>query len=270
MPRAHRYFLPGLVWHITHRCHKKEFLLKFAKDRYTWVHWLFESRRRYGIEILNYAVTSNHIHLLVYGNENRETIPRTLQLAAGRTAQAFNKRKNRKGAFWEDRYHATAVDTDGHFLRCMLYIDLNMVRAGTVKHPAEWPHCGYHEIISPPQRYRILARKRLGDLLHADPAVIAPKYHQYVDAAIDQFRKMPMDRAEIWSGAIAVGRPQFVEQIKDRLGVAARSRRIEPGHQEAECVLREEAAPYYTNDFKGKMDGLSFENKVFWKVFPEF
>ena len=33
MPRANRYFLPGYIWHITHRCHKKEFLLKFARDR---------------------------------------------------------------------------------------------------------------------------------------------------------------------------------------------------------------------------------------------
>ena len=36
MPRANRYFLPGHVWHITHRCHKKEFLLKFSKDRKRW------------------------------------------------------------------------------------------------------------------------------------------------------------------------------------------------------------------------------------------
>lgn len=28
MPRANRCFLPNHVWHITHRCHKKEFLLK--------------------------------------------------------------------------------------------------------------------------------------------------------------------------------------------------------------------------------------------------
>jgi len=33
MPRANRYFLPGYIWHITHRCHKKEFLLKFSTDR---------------------------------------------------------------------------------------------------------------------------------------------------------------------------------------------------------------------------------------------
>jgi len=29
MPRANRYFLPGHVWHITHRCHHKTLLLKF-------------------------------------------------------------------------------------------------------------------------------------------------------------------------------------------------------------------------------------------------
>ena len=33
MPRASRYVLPGLVWHITHRCHGQQFLLKFQRDR---------------------------------------------------------------------------------------------------------------------------------------------------------------------------------------------------------------------------------------------
>lgn len=33
MPRANRHFLPNHVWHITHRCHEKTFLLRFARDR---------------------------------------------------------------------------------------------------------------------------------------------------------------------------------------------------------------------------------------------
>ena len=33
MPRANRHFLSGHLWHITHRCHEREFLLKFARDR---------------------------------------------------------------------------------------------------------------------------------------------------------------------------------------------------------------------------------------------
>ncbi len=35
MPRANRHYIPGYIWHLTHRCHKKEFLLKFARDRLT-------------------------------------------------------------------------------------------------------------------------------------------------------------------------------------------------------------------------------------------
>ena len=65
MARAKRHFLPGHVWHLTHRCHKKEFLLKLVKDRHRWLYWLFQTKKRYGFRILNYMVTSNHIHLLV-------------------------------------------------------------------------------------------------------------------------------------------------------------------------------------------------------------
>ena len=99
MPRANRYFLPGYVWHVTHRCHKKEFLLKFHKDRMNWIRWLFEARKRYGLCVLNYIVTSNHIHLLVQDTGNN-AIPKSMQLIAGRVGQAFNQRKQRKGAFW--------------------------------------------------------------------------------------------------------------------------------------------------------------------------
>ena len=85
MPRANRYFLPGHVWHITHRCHKKEFLLKFSKDRKRWRYWLFEAKKRYGLSVLNFIITSNHIHLLVV-DRGRGEIARSMQLIAGRTA----------------------------------------------------------------------------------------------------------------------------------------------------------------------------------------
>ena len=117
MARAKRHFLPGHVWHITHRCHKKEFLLKFARDRRRWLRWLFEAKKRYGIRILNYMVTSNHIHLLVVDGGGQDVIPKSIKLVAGRTDQEYNQRKNRNGAFWEDRYHATAVSSDRHLIQ---------------------------------------------------------------------------------------------------------------------------------------------------------
>jgi len=38
-----RQYITGHVWHITHRCHKREFLLKFAKNRHRWLQWLYET-----------------------------------------------------------------------------------------------------------------------------------------------------------------------------------------------------------------------------------
>jgi putative transposase len=66
MARAKRDFSPGQIWHITHRCHKGEFLLKFTKDRKRWLQWLFESKKGYGLPILNYAVASRALYSLCY------------------------------------------------------------------------------------------------------------------------------------------------------------------------------------------------------------
>ena len=110
MPRANRHHLPGYVWHITHRCHGQEFLLKFRRDRRLWRYWLYQARRRYGLCVLNYIVTADPVHLRVR-DEGRGEIPRAMQLIAGRVGRSYNRRKSRKGAFWEDRYHATAVET---------------------------------------------------------------------------------------------------------------------------------------------------------------
>ena len=70
MARANRHYVPGHIGHITHRCHKREFLLKFARDRHWWRQWLFEAKKRYDLVILNYTVTSNHVHLLVVDDKD--------------------------------------------------------------------------------------------------------------------------------------------------------------------------------------------------------
>jgi len=242
MPRANRHFLPGQVWHITHRCHKKEYLLKFARDRACWIRWLFEARKRYGLCVLNYMVTSNHVHLLVKDN-GKDVIPKSMQLVAGRTAQAYNRRKSRNGAFWEDRYHATAVQADEHFFRCMVYIDLNMVRAGIVQHPEKWTHCGYHEIQRSPKRYRIIDQTVLLEICqfssHAD---LQSVHRNWISDAIR--RDESKSRDPRWTESVAVGQREYIESIQQTLGSRAVGRKtveLKSGYQ-----LKETAAIYVT------------------------
>ena len=124
-----------------------------------------------------------------------------MQLIAGRTAQEYNRRKNRHGAFWEDRYHATAIQADDHLHQCVAYIDLNMVRAGVVKHPREWKHSGYREIQKPPSRYGIIDLLELKALFgFADAAQFQETHRQWIEQALTR----NLERENRWSEAIAV------------------------------------------------------------------
>jgi hypothetical protein len=35
------------------------------RDRRRYLQWVFEAKKRFGLSVLNYMVTSNHVHLLV-------------------------------------------------------------------------------------------------------------------------------------------------------------------------------------------------------------
>ncbi len=244
MPRANRFFVKGHIWHITHRCHQQAFLLKFARDRRSWRNWLFEARRRYGLCVLNYIVTSNHVHLLV-ADRGKLEIASSMQLIAGRTAQEYNRRKNRKGAFWEDRYHATAVQSDRHLIRCLSYIDLNMVRAGVVCHPREWEVSGYHEIQSPRRRKGTIDHRALCKLVNMETIEELQKAHScWIEEAAKETRRNP-----VWTESVAVGDNCFLADMQAQLGISG-------VHRQIECTdnirhLREVCAPYL-HDFAPK------------------
>jgi REP element-mobilizing transposase RayT len=255
MARAHRHFLPGQVWHLTHRCHKKEFLLKLVKDRHRWLYWLFEAKKRYGLRILNYIVTSNHIHLLVANNnKDQSTIPRSIQLVAGRTGQEYNQRKDRKGAFWEDRYHATAVQSNDQLIKCIAYIDMNMIRAGVVKHPEQWSHGGYNEILKPRKRYGLIDFKYLMSLLNIkNHDSLKESYQKWIK---DALKKSKYVRESRWTESIAVGDKSFIETIKKQLGAAAQGRKIKTSGNDYQ--LRENQVPY------GDLNRPNTENSFYW------
>lgn len=264
MARAKRHFIPGYIWHITHRCHKREFLLKFSRDRHRYLQWLYQARKRYGLAILNYMATSNHIHLLVVDTGQRDVISKSMQLIAGRTGQEYNQRKKRRGAYWEDRYHATAVESGKHLARCIVYIDTNMVRAGVVRHPSEWSFCGYNEIQEPRRKNVLIDYERLQRLLGAGTYEQLKRSHKgWVEEYLGDGAE---SRKDEWTGSIAVGSKHFIENVKSRLGYRAKGRAIiesDEGYQ-----LRESLA-HYKALFEVENEDIGTENTYFLDVNTE-
>jgi len=247
MARANRHYIPGHVWHITHRCQQKEFLLKFARDRRRWLDWLFEAKKRFNLSVLNYMVTYNHIHLLICDNKGPDVIPKSMQLIASRTAQEYNLRKKRKGPFWEDRYHATAIEKNSHLQRCLVYIDLNMVRAGVVDHPQKWPYGGYHQIQNPPGRYRILDLDSLVRMTgYMDLSDFQSAHKKWIEASLQEDE---LERESQWTESIAVGGKAFLEDVKNNLGFKAKGRAIKGSNDDYQ--LRENISDFGNTPLEG-------------------
>jgi putative transposase len=206
-------------------------------------------------------VTSNHIHLLVADTGDRDVIPNSMQLVAGRTGQEYNQRKDRKGAYWKDRYHATAVESGDHLARCMVYIDTNMVRAGVVDHPSMWLFCGYNEIQEPRRKNVLIDYDRLQGLLGAGSYDQARRSHQgWVE---DYLADGARNRQGEWTDSIAVGSKSFIENVRARLGFRAKGRGVIEGGEGYQ--LRESSARYKAL-FEVESEDIGLENTYFWDL----
>ena len=128
--------------------------MSFVRDRNAYLAKLLAHLMVYDVSLLDYCVTSNHVHLLFDAPE-REELSGLMREVEGEFAKDYNRRKERTNAFWGDPYHATLVQAGDYLWRCLCYIELNMVRCGAVKHPRDWEWAGYGEIMGVRQRYRI-------------------------------------------------------------------------------------------------------------------
>jgi REP element-mobilizing transposase RayT len=133
----------------------------------------------YFVEILGGCIMGNHFHLLVkmlpeykfndeeiekrfvefYGDDRIFTDGLIASLRAKLSslsefvremkvgfARYYNKRHNRRGYFWGDRFKSVIVEKGETLINCLAYIDLNPLRAGLVERPEEyrWNSLGYH------------------------------------------------------------------------------------------------------------------------------
>jgi hypothetical protein len=53
-------------------------------------------------------------------------------------ARFYNRRHNRLGYFWGDRFKSVIVENRQTLINCLAYIDLNPLRAGLVERPEQY------------------------------------------------------------------------------------------------------------------------------------
>jgi hypothetical protein len=116
-----------------------------------------------------------------------------LKTVKQRFSQWYNRRENRTGTLWEDRFKSVMIEPPSHAQRdrqgvgalatMAAYIDLNAVRAGIVRDPKDYRWCGYGEAVAGKMR----AREGLATIFGEDPSTqwrsVASRYRLMVYAA---------------------------------------------------------------------------------------
>jgi putative transposase len=133
---------PGGIYHvITSAVDECPAAFRKDGDRLHFLQLLEHVVSRYRWLCQAYCLLGTHYHLLVQTPE--PDLSRGMQRLNGGYAQGFNRRYERRGHLFGDRFYSVAVKSDGHLLELSRYIALNPVRAGLCARPEQWEWSSY-------------------------------------------------------------------------------------------------------------------------------
>ena len=180
MPRTSRLIIPDekAVYHVMSRTALDGFPLEDVEKDFI-LDLIKRFSALYFTEILGFCIMGNHFHLLAkmipeyhftdedirkrfeafygdsrefaegqipYWREKLSSLSEFVREIKVGFARFYNRRHNRRGYFWGDRFKSVIVDKGETLVNCLAYIDLNPLRAGLVDRPEDyrWNSLGYH------------------------------------------------------------------------------------------------------------------------------
>jgi REP element-mobilizing transposase RayT len=130
MPRKYRIDAPGALHHIIARGIERGKIFADVTDKYNFLERLGDILTDTETRCYAWALIPNHFHLLLRtGNTPVATVMR--RLLTGH-ALWFNRRHQRHGHLFQNRYKSILCQEDKYFLELVRYIHLNPIRAKLV------------------------------------------------------------------------------------------------------------------------------------------
>jgi REP element-mobilizing transposase RayT len=145
MPRPHRIFVEGGIYHVYNRIGRGERVFDEVAEATAFVSLLREVVERDGLTVFAWCLMSNHYHLAV--RTGAVPLDRPMRSLQQRVTRGINIRKDVYGPLWQGRYRSKLVSDQLYFDQLMIYIHLNPVHAGIVDDPAQYPWSGHRELL---------------------------------------------------------------------------------------------------------------------------
>jgi putative transposase len=178
MAREKRFFPPETAMHIICRGNNKLPILANSPDKKQYYFILFKFKLINKIDILHYCIMDNHIHLIIWLNNNSR-LSRFIKQISLAYYYYYKREYDYCGHLWQGRYRSIIIKSDTQALQCGKYIELNPVRAKIVAKPEQYQFSSYgyyamgkqDPLVTPSQTYTGL---------HLNPLIKKQIYSDFV------------------------------------------------------------------------------------------
>jgi putative transposase len=212
MARLPRLTLPAYPHHVIQRGNNRQAIFTVPADYSALLAVLEENAKKYDVAVHAYVLMNNHFHLLATP-QTSDGLPKMMQAVGRSYVRYFNHTQQRTGTLWEGRYKSTLIQTNRYLLACMVYLDLNPVRAGIVAQAQDYPWSSHAHYIGR-RADRLVTPHALVWELGNTPFAREAAYAEMVQIGINPVQQAALTEATLRGWAL--GEADFVADLQKR------------------------------------------------------
>lgn len=145
MARKSRKKSSSGIYHIILRGINRQSIFEDDEDRLKLIDDLIKYKEISHCRIFAYCLMDNHVHLLL--KETQEPISMMIQRVSSSYVIWYNRKHERCGHLFQERYKSETVDTDSYFLTVLRYIHQNPIKEKLASNVAAYQWSSYNEYI---------------------------------------------------------------------------------------------------------------------------
>ena len=146
MPRVSRENSKAITktYHILLRGINKQDIFLDNQDKSKFLKELKETKQEFGCAVYAYVIMNNHIHIVLF--DQNDNISNIVHKWCTKYGLYFNKKYNRVGHVFQNRFKSICVDTEEYLKKLVRYIHRNPEKDGICK-MEKYPWSSYREYI---------------------------------------------------------------------------------------------------------------------------
>ena len=223
MPRQARLDAPGTLHHVMVRGIERRRIFTDDHDRNAFVSRMGDLASEGKTGIYAWALLPNHVHILL--RSGVQGLPRYMRRLLTGYAVTYNRRHQRYGHLFQNRYKSILCEEDTYFMELVRYIHLNPLRAKLVEDSSSlerYRWCG-HGILTGRFKNEWQDRDYVLSWFGKKEGVARAAYRKYVEEGISQGRRPDLVGGGLirsqggWSQVLSMRRRNLCEASDERI-----------------------------------------------------